>query len=1029
MRTLSTIQQLTVVFLLVTFFSGIQFTANAQFIGLAVKVDFEIKQETCFKANDVEITVKASGGTGGYTYSIDGGNTFTSNNVFKNLSPSTSYTVVAKDSRGTIASKSTGWISPVHNPVTLLINDVRAADCSRNGYIKMGAWGGAGDFSFSIDGGHTFPYNRAPFNAENLSPGVYEVVAKDSRGCLSAAQQVTINAPYSATLTGDATVRANEPFTLKVTVADPKAKSNTRYTVHGKDNLGNYYSYADLKAGANEREFTTPVSLVFTIVSIEKQDASKCKGFVSGTATITVKEDFVWTGSKSSDWHTAANWSSNKVPGSTSDIKIVPSKNNPVIARAASAKSIKIEKGGKLKVAAALTLLEAISIDEKETVDASEGTLNYSGTSLQKVDGGMFVNYAVKEIIVGNDIELLDTVKIFGSIRFNKANKTFQTNDLLTLKSTASGTASVDKVINGNKITGKVTVENYIPARKGWKFLSVSTQPGQTINQAWQEGQPTGNTTSIQGYGIQLTGTMADWQKQGYDAKSPAPSIKTYNSNTNLWIGLPSTHAPFSHPSNAYMVFVRGDRSANAVTSPETPTVLRSQGELKTGDQPVVDVTPGKFIAVGNPYPADLDMSKINTSRNMFYYIWDQHLGNSYGAYQVFMRIDKNEFMAVPGGGTYQNLSENIIPAGQAFFAYNLNGGTLQITENSKAGQFPSFGTMREMAPVDYENNSGLKLRLYSVQSEKETLVDGIFQNIGKEFSKNIDEYDALKSTNTSENVSIKRAGKLLAIESISLGENGDTTLLNVTGMSAATYRFKVEWIRPLANYDAVLVDNFANTRTIMRDGLVTEYEFKVTNNAASYAATRFAIVYTPLRAMPVTFTSVKAEKNREQVNVSWKIENEVNVASYSVEKSQDGKNFNEVGKVSAGGLNQYRFTDNNPATGINYYRIVSVDVDGKKGYSSIAKATMEVAQEQISVNPNPIVGNNINLQMKLQAKGIYYISIKNQLGQYVDNKQISYDGGQSNFVINPSTKLSHGVYTIEVTHPSGERSVVRFIK
>src|SRR5690606_9845161 len=109
-----------------------------------------------------------------------------------------------------------------------------------------------------------------------------------------------------------------------------------------------------------------------------------------------------------------------------------------------------------------------------------------------------------------------------------------------------SHTASVG-VMNHNEIKGNVTVEKYIPALKGWKFLSVPTVSDRPIHKDWQEGQEA-NNTALKGYGIQITGEMSDWKAKGFDAQSYTPSVKTYNKKNNTWVGIKSTMAPFSSP-------------------------------------------------------------------------------------------------------------------------------------------------------------------------------------------------------------------------------------------------------------------------------------------------------------------------------------------------------------------------------------------------------------------------------------------------------------------------------------------------
>jgi hypothetical protein len=72
-------------------------------------------------------------------------------------------------------------------------------------------------------------------------------------------------------------------------------------------------------------------------------------------------------------------------------------------------------------------------------------------------------------------------------------------------------------------------------------------------------------------------------------------------------------------------------------------------------------------------------------------------------------------------------------------------------------------------------------------------------------------------------------------------------------------------------------------------------------------------------------------------VQLNWKISGETPGTRFYIERSLDGRNFTEIGTTSAGNAH-YTFEDGHASqlTGIAYYRIRSVDVDGRTGYSKI---------------------------------------------------------------------------------------------
>ena len=81
---------------------------------------------------------------------------------------------------------------------------------------------------------------------------------------------------------------------------------------------------------------------------------------------------------------------------------------------------------------------------------------------------------------------------------------------------------------------------------------------------------------------------------------------------------------------------------------------------------------------------------------------------------------------------------------------------------------------------------------------------------------------------------------------------------------------------------------------------------------------------------------------NNDKVDLKWATDTEINVSHFVIEKSNDGKNFNDAGVVFAygntSGKTEYRFSDKVKADqpGVFYYVLRSVDNDGKSQYSAI---------------------------------------------------------------------------------------------
>jgi len=135
----------------------------------------------CSGGNNGSITIFAIG-TPALSYSIDGGTTFTGNNVYTNLAPG-GYSVVVEDGSGcqslgylTITEPSAIVASPVSINETCVLN---------NGSINLPSSGGTGNYQYSIDNGTSF---QASSSFTGLIAGTYDYIVEDDNACQATGQ-------------------------------------------------------------------------------------------------------------------------------------------------------------------------------------------------------------------------------------------------------------------------------------------------------------------------------------------------------------------------------------------------------------------------------------------------------------------------------------------------------------------------------------------------------------------------------------------------------------------------------------------------------------------------------------------------------------------------------------------------------------------------------------------------------------------------------------------------------------------------
>jgi len=749
----------------------------------------------------------------------------------------------------------------------------------------------------------------------------------------------------------------------------------------------------------------------------------------------------VWKG-YNTDWNDPINWCG-VLPTASTNVVIPSGKANyPLITlNNALCNNITIAGGASVEITGVGKLAIHGTITNTGTFDANDGTIEMAGAAPQTIPATTFLGDNVKNLVISNaSVTLGGDLNLLNKLSFTGNNRTFATAGFLTLKSTASRTASVTDITNngtnsGNSITGDVTVERFASARRAWRLLSVPNQNNlQTIKESWQENQPA-NTTSPAGFGIQIPSNRASWAGDGFDIYTPngGPSVKTYNPATNDWVGIIST-VPVVAPTpnngrhvtgTAYMTLVRGDRTVNTFPSAATTTVLRAKGALVTGNFGPVAVGAGQFAAIGNPYASAVDFTKLTKSNLQdVYYLWDPQLG-TLGGYQTFLGP---AYTAVPGGGSYAS-GNKLIESGSGFFVRAPGvAGSLTFTEPSK-GDTNNL-VQRVTGPQQY-----IRTNLKLSGANGTVLFDGVMNRFDENYSNQVDDEDFVKLSNFGESLGLSRNGQLLVAESRAPLQATDTIFYQLGQVRAQNYEFEfIPENMQNAGVEAFLEDTYLNTKTAVSLFNPSSIPFTVVNEPGSYSPNRFRMVFKLMAPVPVSFTNVRAEKANEDILVSWKVENELAIAHYEVEKSADGRQFSEIGERIAtgnqGSTVQYNWLDRDVINGMNYYRIRSVGMNGEIKYSEVVKLNVrDNSPSLISVYPNPVREDGmVQVSMNNVKAGNYVISLYNELGQVTYRRQQAHAGGNAVYSISLGKELAHGQYTLEVKGSDNSKTTFNLI-
>ena len=187
------------------------------------------------------------------------------------------------------------------------------------------------------------------------------------------------------------------------------------------------------------------------------------------------------------------------------------------------------------------------------------------------------------------------------------------------------------------------------------------------------------------------------------------------------------------------------------------------------------------------------------------------------------------------------------------------------------------------------------------------------------------------------------------------------------------------------------------------------------------------SIINNPL---PIELLSFNASLQGDVVELTWTTATEINNDFFTIERSQDGNTWEEVGVVSGAGnsnsVRHYQLTDNAPFAGQSYYRLKQTDFDGSFEYSdwrSIFIGTEASAETvQTFLYPNPSRGNAVTLELNaLLPHQAVALDLIDMLGQPVLQwRGVADTNGQLLLNIPGTEYLATGIYTLR--GEAGER-------
>jgi hypothetical protein len=168
---------------------------------------------------------------------------------------------------------------------------------------------------------------------------------------------------------------------------------------------------------------------------------------------------------------------------------------------------------------------------------------------------------------------------------------------------------------------------------------------------------------------------------------------------------------------------------------------------------------------------------------------------------------------------------------------------------------------------------------------------------------------------------------------------------------------------------------------------------------------------------LPVQLTQFWGVKERDGNHLQWLTSSELNSDFFAIERSNNGKDFDEIGTVKAKGVSHnsstYTFIDD-AISFTAYYRLRCVDADRTSRYSNIISIQRDNKHDVlIMLFPNP-VDDNIIVRLNPAQGGLIHIGVLDLNGRLCISQSIQALEGINNISLDLGV-LSPGSYFVQI--------------
>jgi hypothetical protein len=167
---------------------------------------------------------------------------------------------------------------------------------------------------------------------------------------------------------------------------------------------------------------------------------------------------------------------------------------------------------------------------------------------------------------------------------------------------------------------------------------------------------------------------------------------------------------------------------------------------------------------------------------------------------------------------------------------------------------------------------------------------------------------------------------------------------------------------------------------------------------------------------IPVELVSFSAQRTEAGVELNWKTATETNNSGFTIERSRDDQNFEQIGFLSGKGttteFSNYNFIDTDIESGKYYYRLKQTDFDGSFDYLNVILVDVGLPKRFVlnQNHPNPFNPSTI-IKFQLPVDANVKIQLFNSIGQKISELLNTDLSGGVHEVTFEGSNLSSGIY------------------